>query len=154
MPDCLDATDHKLLALLQRDARLTAAELSERVHLSASQVARRKQRLEEEGYITGYRATVNAARIGAAVEAFIQITMAAHSRENAEDFVRLMARTEAVVGVWTLTGEADYMLRAFCTDLAALNDVVQNVLLPHPAVARVQSQIVMARLKADAPVSP
>lgn len=84
----------------------------------------------------------------------MQITMAAHSRENAQDFVRLAERTQAVVSVWTLTGEADYMLRVFCADLAALNDLVQQVLLPHPAVARVQSQIVMARLKDNAPVMP
>lgn len=154
MPNNLDPLDRALLICLQRNARLTAAELAEQVHLSPSQCARRKQRLEEEGYIIGYRAVVDSARIGASVEAFVQVTMAAHSRENAQDFVRLAERTQAVVSVWTLTGEADYMLRVFCADLAALNDLVQQVLLPHPAVARVQSQIVMARLKDNAPVTP
>lgn len=150
----IDAMDRALLAHLQENARLTAAELAEKVHLSPSQCARRRQRLEEEGYILGYRAVVDAARIGAGVEAFVQITMAAHSRENALDFVRLADRTQAVVSVWTLTGEADYMLRVFCADLSALNDLVQHILLPHPAVARVQSQIVMARLKDNAPIVP
>ncbi|WP_316016002.1 Lrp/AsnC family transcriptional regulator [Roseobacter sp. HKCCA0434] len=150
----LDDKDRDLLNLLQQNARLTAQQLAEHLHLSPSQCARRRQRLEDEGYVTGYRATVDAARIGATVEGFVQITMAAHSRDNARDFVRLTERTGAIVGVWTLTGEADYMLRVFCADLAALNDLVQEVLLPHPAVARVQSQIVMARLKADAPIEP
>ena len=154
MPDRLDAKDLTLLTHLQRDGRLTAAELSTRVHLSPSQVARRRQRLEDEGYITGFRAVVDAARIGATIESFVQVTMASHSRENAQDFVRLAERTQAIVSVWTLTGEADYMLRVFSADLAALNTLVQDVLLRHPAVARVQSQIVMARLKDNAPISP
>jgi len=154
MPDRLDALDRALLTYLQRNSRLTTAELSDRVHLSASQCARRRQRLEDEGYITGYRAVVDALKIGASVEAFVQVTMAAHSRENAQDFVRLAERTQAVVSVWTLTGEADYMLRVFCAGLSGLNDLVQQVLLPHPAVARVQSQIVMERLKDNAPIAP
>ncbi|RED12033.1 Lrp/AsnC family transcriptional regulator [Pontivivens insulae] len=150
----LDAKDLALLEHLQRDGRLTASELADRIHLSPSQCARRRQRLEDEGYITAYRAVVDSARIGAAVESFVQVTMAAHSRENAQDFVRLAERTPAIVSVWTLTGEADYMLRVFSADLAALNRLVQDTLLPHPAVARVQSQIVMARLKDNAPISP
>jgi DNA-binding Lrp family transcriptional regulator len=52
--------------------------------------------------------------------------------------------------VWTLTGEADYLLRVWCADLPALNRLVQDRLLRHPAVARVQSQIVMEQLKPDA----
>jgi DNA-binding Lrp family transcriptional regulator len=57
-----------------------------------------------------------------------------------------------VTGAWTLTGEADYLLRVHCADLAGLNRLVQDVLLPHPAVARVHSQIVMDRIKPDAPL--
>ncbi|WP_185803570.1 Lrp/AsnC family transcriptional regulator [Pontivivens nitratireducens] len=150
----IDAFDRALLTCLQGNSRLTAAELAEKLHLSPSQCARRRQRLEEDGYIVGYRAVVDAARIGASVEAFVQVTMAAHSRENAQDFVRMAERTQAVVSVWTLTGEADYMLRVFCADLTALNELVQRTLLPHPAVARVQSQIVMERLKDNAPIAP
>jgi DNA-binding Lrp family transcriptional regulator len=51
-----------------------------------------------------------------------------------------------------LTGEADYLLRVWCADLAGLNRLIHERLLPHPAVARVQSQIVMDQLKADAPL--
>jgi DNA-binding Lrp family transcriptional regulator len=51
-----------------------------------------------------------------------------------------------------MTGDADYLLRVYCADLASLNDLIHNVLLPHPAVARVQSQIVMDQLKRDSPL--
>ncbi len=148
----LDAIDLALLAALQENAMMTAQELSERLHLSPSQAGRRRQRLEAEGYIRGYRADVEPERIGLGVEAFIQIVMATHTEKNALDFVRITKIQREIVGAWTLTGEADYLLRVFCADLGALNRLVQQVLLPHPAVSRVQSQIVMERVKADAPL--
>ena len=51
-----------------------------------------------------------------------------------------------------MTGEADYLLRVYCADLPAFNQLIHEVLLPHPAVARVQSQIVMAQIKVDGPL--
>lgn len=148
----LDIIDARLLALLQHDAQATTQELGERLALSASQAGRRRQRLEAEGYIRGYRAELSPERLGLTVEAFVQVVMATHSEKNARDFARVTRVQPEIVGAWTLTGEADYLLRVWCADLAALNRLVQQVLLPHPAVSRVQSQIVMERIKADAPL--
>ncbi|MFZ1469251.1 MAG: Lrp/AsnC family transcriptional regulator [Paracoccaceae bacterium] len=150
--DVLDSADSRLLAALQRDATLTAQDLGAALNLSPSQAARRRQRLEQTGVITGYRATVAPDRVGLGVEAFIQVVMAAHSDANARDFRRLTDTRPEIVAAWTLTGEADYLLRVWCADLAALNRLVQQALLPHPAVARVQSQIVLDRVKPDAPL--
>ncbi|WP_212523950.1 Lrp/AsnC family transcriptional regulator [Actibacterium sp. MT2.3-13A] len=147
----LDETDGRLLAALQNDARLTAQELGERLNLSASQAGRR-QRLEAEGYITGYAARLDAARLGLDVQAFVQVQMATHAPEAAKSFQRLLRTQPEIISAWTLTGEADYLLRVFCADLPALNRVIHEVLLPHAAVARVQSQIVMNQFKADAPL--
>ena len=148
----LDATDQALLSALQEDATLTASDLSDRLNLSPSQAGRRRQRLEADGYIRGYRADVAPERVGLHVQAFLQIEMAGHTEQNARDFVRLTRTQPQIVGAWTLTGEADYLLRVYCTDLNDLNRMVQHVLLPHPAVSRVQSQIVMDRVKPDAPL--
>ena len=148
----LDAIDSRLLAALQENAMLTAQDLSARLNLSPSQAARRRQRLEAEGYITRYRAELAPDKLGLGVEAFIRIVMATHTEQNARDFVRMTRAQPEITGAWTLTGEADYLLRVFCTDLSALNRLVQQVLLPHAAVSRVQSQIVMERVKPDAPL--
>ena len=67
-----------------------------------------------------------------------------------QSFSRLIAALPEVISAWTLTGEADYLLRIYCADLPALNRLIHQQLLPHPAVARVQSQIVMDQLKLDA----
>lgn len=148
----LDETDSRLLAALQRNAHLTAQELGEVLNLSASQAGRRRQRLEAEGLITGYAARLDAAKLGLQVQAFVQVQMVRHGAETSAAFARLVALQPEIVSAWTLTGEADYLLRVYCDTLSALNRLIHQVLLAHPAVARVQSQIVMDQFKPDAPL--
>ncbi|MEM6823986.1 MAG: Lrp/AsnC family transcriptional regulator [Pseudomonadota bacterium] len=148
----LDAIDQTILAALQANAQLTAQDLAERLNLSASQAGRRRQRLETEGYIDSYRARLSATRLGLHVQAFVQVQMATHAPDLVKTFVRTVKTRPEVTSAWTLTGEADYLLRVYCVDLPALNTLIHDVLLPHPAVARVQSQIVMDQFKADAPL--
>ena len=145
----LDPKDIQLLALLQKNAQASAIELSDALAMSASQVGRRRHRLEVEGYIAATPTRLNPAMIGLNVQAFIQIQTEAQSAKTHSAISALVVRTPAIVGAWTLTGEADYMFRVFCRDLGALNMLVQNTLLPHPSIGRVQSQIVMDQLKDD-----
>ncbi len=148
----LDEVDKRLLAALQRDAHLTAEALGQHLNLSPSQAGRRRQRLEAAGLIAGYTARLDPARLGLNVQAFVQVQMATHEPEKVRTFARIVALRPEIVSAWTLTGEADYLLRVFAEDLSALNVLIHEVLLPHPAVARVQSQIVMDQFKADAPL--
>lgn len=148
----LDETDSRLLAAIQANAMMTAQELGERLNLSPSQAARRRQRLEAEGYVTAYTARLDPARVGLSVQAFIQVQMASHAPDRARAFGQLIAALPEVTSAWTLTGEADYLLRVWCADLGGLNRLIHGQLLPHPAVARVQSQIVMDQFKADTPL--
>ena len=148
----LDSTDARLLIALQKNAQATAQELGEALNLSPSQAGRRRQRLEAAGYITGYGVQVDARRLGLTVQAFVQVSMSGHSPDISLRFHALVRALPEVVSVWTLTGEADYLLRVWCTDLAALNQLVHQVLLPHKAVARVQTKIVMDQIKRDAPL--
>ena len=146
----MDSLDSRLLAEVQRRADITAQELGAVLNLSPSQAARRRARLEAEGVIAGYRARLEPRKLGLTVQAFVQVQMAAHNADNAASFVRLVQSLPEVVGCWTLTGEADYLLRVWVSDLPGLNALIHHRLLPHPAVARVQSQIVMNQPKADA----
>lgn len=143
----LDQVDRKILALIQDNAMLTAQELGEQINLSPSQAARRRARLEADGYVTGHAARLDPSKLGLSVQAFVQVQMATHTPDRAKVFERLLQTQPDIVSVWTLTGEADYLLHVWCADLAALNDLIHNRLLPHPAVSRVQSQIVMNQLK-------
>ncbi len=148
----LDPTDIALLTALQRDAQTTSEKLGEMLNLSASQIGRRRQRLEAEGLIRGYHAELDARRVGLAVQAFVSVQMATHAPEKVATFTRILEANRQVVSVWTLTGEADYLLRVYCEDLPALSRLIHDQLLPNAAVARVQSQIVLNQLKTDAPL--
>ncbi len=146
----LDDTDRRLVAVLQRDARLSNQELGDALHLSASQAGRRRQALQAAGVISGYRANLDPAHLGLTVQAFVQVELASHSRSIADDFLRHCDQLRDVVSVWTLTGESDYLLRVYCEDLKGLNRLLQHELLRHEAVLRLHSQVVLDQVKADA----
>jgi DNA-binding Lrp family transcriptional regulator len=143
----VDAFDLKMLAALQTDGRLTNQQLADRIGLSASQCSRRRMRLEEEKVITGYHADLAADALGFKLIAFIQVTLATHSPDNAKKFRALINRVDDIQEAYSLTGDADYVLKAVLRDLNSLSDIVNNVLLPHQSVAQVRSSIVLDRLK-------
>ena len=143
----LDAFDFKILRALQDDGRLTNQQLAEIAGLSASQCSRRRMRLEEEKVISGYRAELASEALGFGVIAFIQITLATHSPDNAKKFRALVNRIDDIQEAYSLTGDSDYVLKAVLRDLKSLSDIVNDVLMPHPSVAHVRSSIVLDRLK-------
>ena len=143
----LDAFDLRMLTALQDDGRLTNQELANLVGLSASQCSRRRMRLEEERIIAGYRAELSGEALGFNLIAFINITLATHSPDNAKKFRTLINRVDDVQEAYSLTGDADYVLKAVLRDLKDLSNLVNNVLMPHPSVAHVRSSIVLDRLK-------
>ena len=143
----LDDFDLKILSALQDDGRHTNQELAEIAGLSASQCSRRRMRLEEDKVIAGYRAELASEALGFGVIAFIQITLATHSPDNAKNFRTLVNRVGDIQEAYSLTGDADYVLKAVLRDLKSLSDIVNNVLMPHPSVAHVRSSIVLDRLK-------
>ncbi len=143
----LDGFDLKLLTLLQEDGRVSVQDLADRVGLSASQCSRRRTRLEETGVIAGYHAHLDAERLGLGVTAFVQVTLARHSPDNARLFRDLVQRTGAIQQAYAVTGDADYILRASLPDLRALSALVNDVLLPHGTVAQVRSLVALERLK-------
>ncbi|MEE9428585.1 MAG: Lrp/AsnC family transcriptional regulator [Paracoccaceae bacterium] len=148
----MDPTDCQLLKELQKNAQLTSQQLGDILNLSPSQAGRRRQRLEADGYIESYTARLCPVRMGLNVQAFVQVQMATHEPAQVAEFTRKVGILPEITSAWTLTGDADYLLRVYCEDLTALNRLIHDIILPMPSVARVQSQIVMNQLKADAPL--
>lgn len=146
----LDGFDISLLAALQQNGRLTNQELGDRIGLSPSQCSRRRAALEASGLIRGYRAELAAEALGFRLLVFINVTLTAHSGDNARSFRALVARTEEVQEAYALTGDTDYLLKVVVPDLKDLSALVNDVLLPHDSVARVRSSIVLDRLKETA----
>ena len=146
----MDDFDLKLLQALQEDGRLTNNDLADRVGLSASQCSRRRAALENAGVIESYQAALSTEALGLAVLAFVHVTLAAHSPDNAKRFQQLIDRTEEVQEAYSLTGEADYLVKIAVPDLKALSRILSDVFLAHGSVAHVHSAVALDRLKKTA----
>ncbi len=144
---CMDQFDIKLLDALQRDGRLTNNELAEKVGLSPSQCSRRRSQLEAEGAIRGYHAALEPGALGFGVIAFVQVTLATHSPDNARRFQQLVERVEEVQEAFAVTGEADYLVKMVAPDLPSLATLLNDIFLPHESVAHVRSSIALTTLK-------
>ncbi len=145
----VDRFDLKILAALQEDASLTNQQIGERIGLSASQISRRRQRLETTGVIRRYRADVDGASIGVMVTAFIGVALATHNRQNAQRFREMVRVMPAVQEAYAMTGDMDYLLKIATADLKSLSVLINDELLPHEAVQNLRSSIVLERLKDD-----
>lgn len=145
----IDDLDRKVLGLLQADATLTNNQLAEAINVSVSQAGRRKHRLEQEGYIKGYRAHLDPLRLGLSIEAFVEVSLSWHAADAAQAFHAALTDRPEIVGAWTLTGQADYLLHVFCRDLAGLNVLVHDFLLRQEMVSKVESKIVMQPVLSD-----
>jgi DNA-binding Lrp family transcriptional regulator len=143
----VDAFDTRLLRALQADGRLTNQQLADVVGLSASQCSRRRAALEEAGVIRGYRAVLDGPALGFGLIVFVQVTLNAHSRDNARHFRELVAGVAAIQECHALTGDADYLLKVVLAGLPELAGLVNDILLPHESVAHVRSSIVFDSLK-------
>jgi len=120
----LDATNLRLLEELQRDARLSLAELGRRVGLSSPAVAERLRRLEEEGVITGYRAEVDPRRLGFALGALIRVRPAPRQLANVAELARQLPE---VVECHRVTGDDCYVMTAHVRDVEHLEEVIDQL---------------------------
>jgi Lrp/AsnC family leucine-responsive transcriptional regulator len=139
----IDATNRRLLAELQDDARLTLAELGRRVGLSSPAVAERLARLERAGVITAYRATIDPRALGLALSSVIRIRPAPGQLANVAE---LAQRTPEVVECHRITGEDCYIMRAHVRDVLHLEEVIDRfAVLGQTTTSIVQSSPVPGR---------
>jgi Lrp/AsnC family transcriptional regulator, leucine-responsive regulatory protein len=143
----LDGFDLKLLAELQQDGRLTNAELGERVHLSASQVSRRVQRLIDEGFIERFQAVLSRQKLGIGLTVYCLVTLKIHAGDSMQAFHERVRALPEVMECQSLTGEADYVLKIVVADLKRFSDFMSEHLMKAPEVANIRSSVVLESIK-------
>ncbi|MCY1263309.1 Leucine-responsive regulatory protein [compost metagenome] len=143
----LDATDLAMLDLLQRDASLSNADLSERLSLSVTPCWRRRKRLEDEGYIADYQANLDRHRLGLDILAFVHVRFASHADNASDRFEELVKGLPEVLSCHKITGDADFLLQVLEKDLDAYSDFVENVLRRQPGIASIQSSLALREIK-------
>lgn len=139
----LDATDRRLLTVLQREGRITNAELSERVNLSPSACHRRVQRLEEEGFIAAYVALLDERRMGRHTTVFVEITLQGQADDLLDAFEREVAKVPDVLECHLMAGSADYLLKIMAKDTDDFARIHRQFLSRLPGVRQMQSSFAL-----------
>jgi Lrp/AsnC family transcriptional regulator, leucine-responsive regulatory protein len=139
----LDATDRRILTVLQKEGRITNAELSERINLSPSACHRRVQRLEEEGYIAGYVALLDARKMGRPTTVFVEITLQSQADEVLDAFELAVARVPDILECHLMAGTADYLLKIMAQDTEDFARIHRQYLTRLPGVAQMHSSFAL-----------
>lgn len=143
----LDASDRKILAVLQADGRTTVQELSERVGLSPSPCHRRVKRLEEAGVISRYIAMVDQHAVGLPVSVFVSIKLERQQEEDLERFEKIIAGWREVLECYLMTGPRDYLLRVVVADIAAYERFLKEKLTRVEGVSSIESSFALRQAK-------
>ena len=143
----LDRLDFALLRALQRDARLSLAELSAEVGLTTSPCWTRIKRLEEAGVIEGYTVRLNAEKIGLKDTVIVQVTLDSHSDEALERFGRELEQIHEVLEAFLVSGDYDYYLRLAVADTRDYERLLREKLYKIPGIRHSKSSFVLRQLK-------
>ncbi|KJV30697.1 AsnC family transcriptional regulator [Aquitalea magnusonii] len=143
----LDRFDWQILQALQQDARSTHQKLAQEIPLSASQIGRRLQRMEENGVVQGYQVNILPDRIGLSVMAFAHVSLERHNESALREFAQAIHALPEVLECYATAGEADYLLRIVVEDLPSLSRFVMNRLMQLSLVRSVKSTIILDAIK-------
>ena len=142
-PPKLDRIDINILAELQKSGRMTNAQLADRVGLSASPCLARVKRLEDGGYITGYGATINLAKLGSVQIVFASVTLSDHRLPDFVKFEHGIVDVEEIVECHLVSGGFDYMLKFYVRNVTHYQEVIEKILERNIGVSKYFSYIVI-----------
>jgi len=151
----LDRYDKAILTLLQADGRMSNQDLADEIGLSPSPCLRRVKALEEAGLITGYRALVDAKKLGFSLMALIYISMDQHTPERFASFEAAIAAIPEVLECLLITGQqADYQLKVIVADMDGYQELLLNKITRIKGVTGVHTSFVLRRVvdKTQVPV--
>jgi DNA-binding Lrp family transcriptional regulator len=146
----LDRYDVAILDELQRDARLSNAELAERIGLSAAPTWRRVKALEQRGVITGYRADIDRRRIGLGVLAFVRVDADRNTGTATRELEEALRALPEVTACHYISGAGTFEMQVMATDLDAFARFATHTLLNLPNVKDIHTSFSLGEVKAGA----
>lgn len=142
----VDRTDLLILEALQANARISIAELAQRVSLTATPCARRVQQLERTGLIKAYVTVLDQEAVGLPVNAFVEVRLTREGKAEVAEFESAVARYPQVMECWAMSGGYDYLLRVVTHDLDGYNRFLRNELLALGCVDHVETGFALQRV--------
>ncbi|MEH7844626.1 Lrp/AsnC family transcriptional regulator [Rhizobium laguerreae] len=124
----LDRTDIKILHILQQNGRMTNVELAEVVNLSPSPCLMRVKKLQSEGYIEGYTAQINVAKLGQALLVFTEVTLKNHRQTDFARFLAAIEKIEQLIECHVISGGYDYLLKFVTTGIGEYQEIMERLI--------------------------
>ena len=146
----LDRIDLRILAALQADGRISNLKLAETVALSPTAVLARVQRLTREGFIVGYHADLNAAKLGRGLVVFVEVLLDRTTPHVFDEFKAAVLAYPAIMECHMVAGGFDYLLKTRMADMAAYREFAGRVLWQLPGVRETRTYAVMEEVKDEA----
>ncbi|MGO4386718.1 Lrp/AsnC family transcriptional regulator [Microvirga sp. 2YAF29] len=142
----MDATDTKILMLLQENASISIAELAQRVNLSQTPCWKRVQRLEATGIIRKRVALIDPEKVGLGLTVFVSIETSDHSGQGLQNFADIVSAMPEVMEFYRMAGDVDYVLRVVVPDMATYDQFYKQLIEAIP-LKNVTSRFAMQRVK-------
>ena len=139
----LDATDRRILGVLQKEGRITNADLSERVNLSPSACHRRVQRLEDDGFIAAYVALLDTRKMGRPTTVYVEITLQGQADDLLDAFEQAVAKVPDILECHLMAGTADYLIKIMAEDTEDFARIHRQFLSRLPGVRQMQSSFAL-----------
>ncbi|MDE1949645.1 MAG: Lrp/AsnC ligand binding domain-containing protein [Burkholderiales bacterium] len=143
----IDALDRRILRALQADGRISNLKLAESVHLSPTAVLERVKRLTREGYILGYEARLNPARLGAGLLVFVEVLLDRTVQDVMDSFKAAVQVHDEILEAHLVAGGFDYLLKTRVADMAQYRRFVGDVIWTLPGVRETRTYAVMEEVK-------
>ena len=149
----LDATDRKILEILQADSNITNAQLAQEIGLSPAPTLERVKKLENAKIIKSYHATIDHASVGLGVSTFVMVSLKGHNKENIHKFIDAVQEIEEVVECHHITGQADFILKVVSSDISSYQTLMLEKVSNIDVVDSMQSMVILSTFK-DSKVVP
>jgi Lrp/AsnC family leucine-responsive transcriptional regulator len=151
--DKIDKIDRRILALLQADGRLSNLKLAEAVHLSPTAVLERVRRLTRDGYILGYEARLDPAKLGAGLMVFVEVLLDRTVQDVMDTFRASVQVRPEILECHLVAGGFDYLLKTRVADMAAYREFIGSVIWTLPGVRETRTYVVMEEVKNTAVIA-
>lgn len=152
-PIKLDATDRKILYILQGNAKITNAQLSKEIGLSPAPTLERVKKLETLGLIRSYHAMLDNSKVGLGVTTFIQVNLQSHKKSVLDVFVRKIGEIENVVECHHITGACDFILKVIAPDIPSYQNLILEKISEIEEISNMQSMVILSTEK-DSKIMP
>lgn len=143
----IDATDKKILQILQARAKITNAELSKQIGLSPAPTLERVKKLENLGLIESYHAKLDTQKVGLSVTTFVQVFLQSHKKSVLDSFVDKISKIDNVIESHHVTGSCDFILKVIAEDIQAYQRLMLEEISEIEEISNMQSMVILSTFK-------